>query len=57
MTHQLTIDYAGKRIERGLDMPIGVAHTYAAALAAEFNAGSYTLNEQQHPLEPEGAMD
>lgn len=57
MTHQLTIDYAGKEIRRELDMPIGVAHTYAAALCAEFNAGAYTLNEAEHTLGHEEALD
>ena len=57
MKHDLTITYNGKDIRRRLDMPIGVAHNYAAALCAEFMVGAYTLNECEHTLSPEEAMD
>ena len=55
--HELTIDYAGKEQRFTLRMPIGRAHQYAAALCAEFMAAGYTLNEVEHTLGAEEAMD
>lgn len=55
--HELTIDYAGKEQRFTLRMPIGRAHQYAAALCAEYMAAGYTLNEIEHTLDSEGALD
>lgn len=57
MPHQLTIHYADRVIRRGLDMPIGEAHIWAEAIAAEFFSGAYALNESYFRPTGEGALD
>lgn len=51
--HDLTVSTPyGQEIALKLNMPIRRAHAYASAIASEFMANAYTLNEALHEWRP-----